>query len=105
MAGGGGGALGVGALDYTVIRVRDMAAMRASMGRDEVSVRAGAVAELGGVSDRAELLALAGRFRFEENAAPGGRGLGAVAFRVPYEAVDACAAELAAAGVALLSRH
>lgn len=49
-------------------------------------------------------LALASRFRFVDDALLG-EGVASVqlAFRVPYEAVDVCAAELTAAGIPLLS--
>lgn len=91
------------ALDYTVVRVRDMEAMRAFYGR---TLRFQFVRELSPnwVEYRIgpNILALAGRFRFVENPALGA-GIAAVqlAFRVPYE--DVCAAELTAAGVPLLS--
>jgi catechol 2,3-dioxygenase-like lactoylglutathione lyase family enzyme len=93
------------ALDYTVVRVRDMDAMRAFYGR---TLRFPLVRELS--PDWVEYrigpntLALAGRFLFVENQTLGA-GLAAVqlAFRVPYEAVDVCAAELTAAGIPLLS--
>ena len=93
------------ALDYTVVRVRDMEAMRAFYGR---ILRFQFVRELSPnwVEFRIgpNILALAGRFRFGENQTPGA-GIPSVqlAFRVPYEAVDVCAAELTAAGIALLS--
>jgi len=73
------------ALDYTVVRVRDMEAMRTFYGRTL-------------------------RFQFVRELSPNwnqalGAGIAAVqlAFRVPYEAVDVCAAELTAAGIPLLS--
>jgi catechol 2,3-dioxygenase-like lactoylglutathione lyase family enzyme len=93
------------ALDYTVVRVRDMEAMRAFYGR---TLRFQFVRELSPhwVEYRIgpNILALAGSFRFVENQALGA-GIAAVqlAFRVPYEAVDVCAAELTAAGIPLLS--
>ncbi len=93
------------ALDYTVVRVRDMAAMRAFYGR---ILRFPFVRELSPnwVEYRIgpNTLALTGRFRFAENQ-PLAEGIAAVqlAFRVPYTAVDVCAAELAAAGVPILS--
>lgn len=93
------------ALDYTVVRVRDMDAMRAFYGR---TLRFQFVRELSPswVEYRIgpNTLALAGRFQFVENQALGaGAATVQLAFRVPYEAVDVCAAELAAAGVSLLS--
>jgi len=93
------------ALDYTVVRVRDMEAMRTFYGR---TLRFQFVRELSPnwVEYRIgpNILALAGSFRFVENQALGA-GIAAVqlAFRVPYEAVDVCAAELTAAGIPLLS--
>ncbi len=93
------------ALDYTVVRVRDMEAMRTFYER---ALRFQFVRELSPhwVEYRVgpNILALASRFRFVENQALGA-GIAAVqlAFRVPYEAVDVCAAELTAAGVPLLS--
>ncbi len=50
------------------------------------------------------ILALAGRFRFVEDPTIGA-GIASLqlAFRVPYEAVDVCAAELTEAGISLLS--
>jgi lactoylglutathione lyase len=93
------------ALDYTVVRVRDMDAMRAFYGR---TLRFQLVRELSSnwVEYRIgpNTLALAGRFLFVENQTLGA-GVAAVqlAFRVPYEAVDVCAAELTAAGIPLLS--
>jgi catechol 2,3-dioxygenase-like lactoylglutathione lyase family enzyme len=93
------------ALDYTVVRVRDMEAMRTFYER---TLRFQFVRELSPnwVEYRVgpNILALAGRFRFVENQALGA-GITAVqlAFRVPYEAVDVCAAELTAAGIPLLS--
>ncbi len=93
------------ALDYTVVRVRDMDAMRAFYGR---TLRFQLVRELSAnwVEYRIgpNTLALAGRFLFVENQTLGA-GVAAVqlAFRVPYEAVDVCAAELTAAGIPLLS--
>ena len=93
------------ALDYTVVRVRDMEAMRAFYGR---TLRFQFVRELSPswVEYRIgpNILALAGRFRFVENQTPGaGVATVQLAFRVPYEAVDVCATELTAAGVSLLS--
>ena len=93
------------ALDYTVIRVRDMEAMRVFYGR---ILRFQFVRELS--PDWVEYrigpntLALAGSFKFLENQTIGA-GIATVqlAFRVPYEAVDVCAAELTAAGIPLLS--
>ena len=93
------------ALDYTVIRVRDMEAMRVFCGR---ILRFQFVRELS--PDWVEYrigpntLALAGSFKFLENQTIGA-GIATVqlAFRVPYEAVDVCAAELTAAGIPLLS--
>jgi catechol 2,3-dioxygenase-like lactoylglutathione lyase family enzyme len=93
------------ALDYTVVRVRDMEAMRTFYER---TLRFQFVRELSPnwVEYRIgpNILALAGSFRFVENQALGA-GIAAVqlAFRVPYEAVDVCAAELTAAGIPLLS--
>jgi catechol 2,3-dioxygenase-like lactoylglutathione lyase family enzyme len=93
------------ALDYTVVRVRDMEAMRTFYGR---TLRFQFVRELSPnwVEYRIgpNILALAGSFRFVENQALGA-DIAAVqlAFRVPYEAVDVCAAELTAAGIPLLS--
>ena len=93
------------ALDYTVVRVRDMEAMRDFYGR---TLRFEFVRELSPnwVEYRIgpNILALAGSFRFVENP-PLEAGTAAVqlAFRVPYEAVAACAAELIAAGIPLLS--
>jgi catechol 2,3-dioxygenase-like lactoylglutathione lyase family enzyme len=93
------------ALDYTVVRVRDMEAMRAFYGR---TLRFQFVRELSPswVEYRIgpNILALADRFRFVENQTPGaGVATVQLAFRVPYEAVDVCAKELTAAGVSLLS--
>jgi len=93
------------ALDYTVVRVRDMDAMRDFYGR---TLRFQLVRERSPnwVEYRIgpNTLALAGRFLFVENQTLGA-GVAAVqlAFRVPYEAVDVCAAELIAAGIPLLS--
>jgi lactoylglutathione lyase len=94
------------ALDYTVVRVRDMAAMRAFYGR---TLRFQLVRERS--PNWAEYrigpntLALAGRFLFGENQTlEAGVAAVQLAFRVPYEAVDVCAAELTAAGIPLLSR-
>jgi catechol 2,3-dioxygenase-like lactoylglutathione lyase family enzyme len=93
------------ALDYTVVRVRDMEAMRAFYGR---TLRFQFVRELSPnwVEYRIgpNILALTGSFQFVENQTLGA-GIAAVqlAFRVPYEAVDVCAAELTAAGISLLS--
>lgn len=93
------------ALDYTVVRVRNMDAMRAFYGR---TLRFQLVRELSPnwVEYRIgpNTLALAGRFQFVENPtlAPGAAAV-QLAFRVPYEAVDVCAAELTAAGISLLS--
>ena len=93
------------ALDYTVVRVRDMDAMRDFYGR---TLRFQLVRERSPnwVEYRIgpNTLALAGRFLFVENQTLGA-GVAAVqlAFRVPYEAVDVCAAELTAAGIPLLS--
>lgn len=95
----------IAALDYTVVRVRDMEAMRAFYGR---TLRFQFVRELSPnwVEYRIgpNILALAGRFRFVEDP-PLEPGMASVqlAFRVPYQAVDVCAAELTAAGVPLLS--
>jgi catechol 2,3-dioxygenase-like lactoylglutathione lyase family enzyme len=93
------------ALDYTVIRVRDMEAMRAFYGR---TLRFPFVRELSPnwVEYRigSNILALAGSFNFVENQAlEAGIATVQLAFRVPYEAVDVCAAELTAAGIPLLS--
>jgi catechol 2,3-dioxygenase-like lactoylglutathione lyase family enzyme len=94
------------AVDYTVVRVRDMTAMRDFYGQ---TLRFPFVRELS--PNWAEyrigpnILALAGRFRHDETVtavAPGTASL-QFAFRVPYEAVDTCAAELTAAGVPILS--
>ena len=93
------------ALDYTVVRARDMEAMRVFYGR---TLRFQFVRELS--PDWVEyrigpnILALAGSFKFLEDQTLGA-GVAAVqlAFRVPYEAVDVCAAELTAAGIPLLS--
>jgi catechol 2,3-dioxygenase-like lactoylglutathione lyase family enzyme len=93
------------AVDYTVLRVRDMEAMRAFYGR---TLRFPFVRELSPnwVEYRIgpNILALASRFRYDENPtlAPGITTV-QLAFRVPYGAVDVCAAELTAAGVPLLS--
>jgi len=93
------------ALDYTVVRVRDMEGMRTFYGR---TLRFQFVRELSPnwVEYRIgpNILALAGSFRFVENQALGA-GIAAVqlAFRVPYVAVDVCAAELTSAGIPLLS--
>jgi lactoylglutathione lyase len=93
------------ALDYTVIRVRDMDAMRDFYGR---VLRFPFVRELSPnwVEYRIgpNILALASGFLFVENEAlkPGAATV-QLAFRVPYEAVDVCAAELTAAAVPLLS--
>jgi len=95
------------ALDYTVVRVRDMKAMRDFYGR---------ILRFPFVQERSpnwaeyrigpNILALASRFLFDEKptaaVAPPAAPL-QLAFLVPYEAVDACAAELTAAGVPLLS--
>lgn len=93
------------ALDYTVVRVRDMQAMRDFYGR---ILRFQFVRELSPnwVEYRIgpNILALAGRFRFDDNQTPGpGMASVQLAFRVPYEVVDICAAELISAGVPLLS--
>ena len=93
------------ALDYTVIRVRDMEAMRVFYGR---TLRFEFVRELSPnwVEYRIgpNILALAGSFRFVENQTlEPGTATVQLAFRVPYEAVDVCAAELSAAGIPLLS--
>ena len=93
------------ALDYTVIRVRDMEAMRVFHGH---TLRFEFVRELSPnwVEYRIgpNILALAGSFRFVENQTlEAGTATVQLAFRVPYEAVDVCAAELTAAGVPLLS--
>jgi catechol 2,3-dioxygenase-like lactoylglutathione lyase family enzyme len=99
------GLSGIQALDYTVVRVRDMEAMRAFYGR---TLRFQFVRELSPnwVEYRIgpNTLALAASFRFVENPTLGA-GIAAVqlAFRVPYESVDVCAAELTAAGIPLLS--
>ena len=93
------------ALDYTVVRARDMEAMRVFYWR---TLRFQFVRELS--PDWVEyrigpnILALAGSFKFLEDQTLGA-GVAAVqlAFRVPYEAVDVCAAELTAAGIPLLS--
>jgi catechol 2,3-dioxygenase-like lactoylglutathione lyase family enzyme len=93
------------ALDYTVIRVRDMEAMRVFYGR---ILRFQFVRELS--PDWVEYrigpntLALAGSFKFLENQTlEAGIATVQLAFRVPYEAVDVCAAELTATGIPLLS--
>jgi catechol 2,3-dioxygenase-like lactoylglutathione lyase family enzyme len=93
------------ALDYTVVRVRDMEAMRVFYGR---TLRLPLVRELS--PDWVEYrigpntLALAGSFKFDANPTIGaGMATVQLAFRVPYEAVDVCAAELTAAGIPLLS--
>ena len=93
------------ALDYTVVRVRDMEAMRVFYGG---TLRFQFVRELSAnwVEYRIgpNTLALTGRFRFVENQTlEAGVAAVQLAFRVPYEAVDVCAAELTAAGVSLLS--
>jgi catechol 2,3-dioxygenase-like lactoylglutathione lyase family enzyme len=94
------------ALDYTVVRVRDMKAMRDFYGN---TLKLPFVRELS--PNWAEyrlgpnILALAGRFRHDEEVtavAPGTASL-QLAFCVPYAEVDVCAAELAAAGVRFLS--
>lgn len=93
------------ALDYTVIRVRDMEAMRDFYGR---VLRFPFVRELSPnwVEYRIgpNILALATGFRFVENEPlePGAATV-QLAFRVPYEAVDVCAAELTAASIPMLS--
>jgi catechol 2,3-dioxygenase-like lactoylglutathione lyase family enzyme len=102
---GPAGLAAIQALDYTVVRVRDMEAMRAFYGR---TLRLPFVRELSPnwVEYRIgpNILALANRFRYDENPtlAPGITTV-QLAFRVPYAAVDVCAAELTAAGVPLLS--
>jgi catechol 2,3-dioxygenase-like lactoylglutathione lyase family enzyme len=102
---GPAGLSAIQALDYTVVRVRDMEAMRAFYER---TLRFQFVRELSPnwVEYRIgpNILALAGRFRFGESPTPPA-GIASVqlAFRVPYEAVDVCAAELSAAGIPLLS--
>ena len=93
------------ALDYTVVRVRDLDAMRLFYGR---TLRFQLVRELSPnwIEYRIgpNILALAGRFRFVEDPTIGA-GIASLqlAFRVPYEAVDVCAAELTEAGISLLS--
>jgi catechol 2,3-dioxygenase-like lactoylglutathione lyase family enzyme len=93
------------ALDYTVVRVRDMDVMRDFYGR---ILRFPFVRELSPnwVEFRIgpNILALASRLRFvEHHTLEAGIASVQLAFRVPYEAVDVCAAELTAAGVPLLS--
>jgi catechol 2,3-dioxygenase-like lactoylglutathione lyase family enzyme len=97
------------ALDYTVVRVRDMAAMCAFYGS---TLRFPFVRELSPnwVEYRIgpNILALASRFRYDENQTPDTgtdtrTATVQLAFRVPYEAVDICAAELTTAGIPLLS--
>jgi catechol 2,3-dioxygenase-like lactoylglutathione lyase family enzyme len=93
------------ALDYTVVRVRDMDAMRDFYGR---ILRFPFVRELSPnwVEFRIgpNILALASRLRFvEPHTLEAGIASVQLAFRVSYEAVDVCAAELTAAGVPLLS--
>jgi len=105
MTAAGQGLSAIQALDYTVLRVRDMTAMRAFYGQ---TLRFPFVRELSPrwVEYRIgpNILALATRFRFDETPAPAaGVATVQLAFRVAYAAVDACAAELAAAGVAILS--
>ena len=94
------------AVDYTVVRVRDMTAMRDFYGRvlrfpfERERSPNWAEYRIG-----PNILALAGRFLFDENptAVAAGTASLQLAFRVPYDAVDACAAELTAAGVSFLS--
>ena len=94
------------AVDYTVVRVRDMGAMRDFYGG---VLRFPFVRELS--PNWAEyrigpnILALASRFRHDETVTAVAHGTASLqlAFLVPYDAVDACAAELTAAGVTLLS--
>jgi catechol 2,3-dioxygenase-like lactoylglutathione lyase family enzyme len=94
------------AVDYTVVRARDMTAMRDFYGR---ILRFPFVRELS--PNWAEyrvgpnILALAGRFRHDENITVVATDTASLqlAFRVPYEAVDSCAVELTAAGVPFLS--
>ena len=93
------------ALDYTVVRVRDMDAMRAFYGG---TLRFSFVRELSPnwVEYRIgpNILALARSFKFDEHQAiEAGLASVQLAFRVPYERVDTCAAELIAAGITLLS--
>lgn len=93
------------ALDYTVVRVRDMDAMRAFYG-DVLGFQFIRELSPNWVEFRIgpNILALATGFRFADNEAPAaGAASVQLAFRVPYETVDACAAELSAAGVPLLS--
>jgi catechol 2,3-dioxygenase-like lactoylglutathione lyase family enzyme len=102
---GPAGLSAIQALDYTVVRVRDMEAMRAFYGR---TLRFEFVRELSPnwIEFRIgpNILALARNFRFVDNPTPAaGTASLQLAFRVPYEAVDACAAELTAAGIPLLS--
>ncbi len=93
------------ALNYTIVRVRDMQAMRTFYGRtlrfqfgrelspDWVEYRLGP-----------NILALASSFLYVENQTlDSGVTALQLAFQVPYESVDVCAAELSAAGVILLS--
>jgi catechol 2,3-dioxygenase-like lactoylglutathione lyase family enzyme len=99
------GLAAIQALDYTVVRVRDMEAMRAFYGR---ILRFPLVRELSPnwVEYRIgpNILALTGRFQFVENhTLSAGTATVQLAFRVSYAAVDVCAAELTAAGVPLLS--
>lgn len=101
------GLAAIQALDYTVVRVRDMDAMRAFYG--EV-LRFDFVRELSPnwleYRIGPNILALACAFLFDADQAPtpaAGKAALQLAFRVPYETVDICAAELAAAGIALLS--
>jgi catechol 2,3-dioxygenase-like lactoylglutathione lyase family enzyme len=93
------------ALDYTVIRVRSMDAMRAFYGG---TLQFPFVRELSPnwVEYRIgpNILALTGRFQFVEHQALETETASVqLAFCVPYAAVDLCAAELTAAGVPLLS--
>ena len=93
------------ALDYTVVRVRDMEAMRVFYGR---TLRFQFVRELSPnwVEYRigSNTLALAGSFKFDESQTiEAGLATVQLAFRVPYETVDVCAAELTAAAIPLLS--
>jgi catechol 2,3-dioxygenase-like lactoylglutathione lyase family enzyme len=102
---GATGLSAIQALDYTVVRVRDMAAMRTFYGR---TMRFPFVRELSPnwVEYRIgpNILALATGFQFVENQALAtGKATVQLAFRVPYQAVDVCAAELTAAGIPILS--
>jgi lactoylglutathione lyase len=92
-------------LDYTIIYVRDLAAMRRFYG-DVMGFRL--VRELGGAwfeyQVGANVLALAlPHITRDDPPVPKGAAALQLAFRVAPRAVDACAAELAAAGALIVS--